>query len=85
MKTKKKTSWKTTLFGTLAGLAGIATQIPQLSPQVHGYAAIAAAAFTTLLGVSARDNKVSSEDVGAKPQPVPVQNSGRPGGTRPIE
>ena len=86
MKTKKKFSWKTSLFGTLAGLATIATQIPGVPPQVSAIAAVVAGASTVLLGVTARDNKVTSEDVhGQQPPDSVTVQIGRPGGARPIK
>lgn len=85
MKRKTKSSWKTTVFGTLAGLAGIAAQIPGPHSAIAG---IVSAASLALLGVHARDNKVRSADVhgeSTQPEYVPVQQIGRPGGTRPLE
>jgi len=87
MKKKTKSSWKTSLFGTLAGLASIASLIPE--PHCQLIAPIVSAASLSMLGLSARDNKVRSEDVlGDHPpsEPVPVQQViGRPGGAGPIE
>lgn len=86
MKRKTKSSWKTTLFGTLAGLASIAQMIPE--PHCQAIAPIVNATSLAMLGVHARDNKVRSADVhgeATQPEYVPVQQIGRPGGTRPLE
>jgi hypothetical protein len=86
MKRKTKSSWKTTLFGALAGLAGLAAMVPE--PHCQAIAPIVSAASLALLGVNARDNKVRSADVHGEttqPEYVPAQQIGRPGGTRPLE
>ena len=61
MKKKTKSSWKTSLFGTLAGLASIAALIPE--PHCQLIAPFVSAVSLAALGASARDNKVRSEDV----------------------
>ncbi len=63
----KKTSWKTTTTGILSILiaAGSAAQAVINGGQVDWTATLAAIMAGIGL-ISARDNKVSSEDVGAK-------------------
>lgn len=62
---KKKKSWMTTLFGWLAAISGIVAAASP-DPTTKTIAGAVAAGATGLLGTVARDNKVSSEDAGAK-------------------
>jgi len=76
-------SWKTTVGGILSG-AGIT--FAQFFPEHAKFGNFAAALGTLLLGLAARDNNKSSEDVGAKnggPVTDPIRQ-GLPGGTGPI-
>lgn len=59
-------SWKTTLGGILAGTG---TLFAGLFPEWSRYGLFVSGAGTVLLGLAARDNNVSSEDVGIKPAP----------------
>lgn len=59
----KKTSWKTTLGGILGTLAPIALAVWPQYPWIGG--AIGGVA-TLIVGASARDNGVTSEQAGAK-------------------
>jgi hypothetical protein len=63
------TSWKTSLGGFLSG-AGLlfASQFPEYAK----YGSFAAALGTLLLGFSARDQNVTSEQAGAKPVVSPT-------------
>jgi hypothetical protein len=71
-------SWKTTVFGLVAAIgAGILAAMETgtldpatLPPWLKGMAALASVIGTACLGVFARDNNKSSEDVGAKPAPA---------------
>jgi hypothetical protein len=65
MNTPRKKSWMTTFFGWLAGIAGIVASASE-DPKIKLIAGSVAGAATLALGTAARDNKVSSEDVGAK-------------------
>ena len=58
-------SWKTSLGGILAAV-GIALRD---NPKTASYAPIVEGLGVFLLGMSARDNKVSSEQAGAVPKP----------------
>lgn len=59
-------SWLTTLFGSIAGGAEIwAASTP--SPKQQVIARIVSGIALVLLGGNARDNKVTSEQVGATP------------------
>lgn len=64
MPEKKKSSWKTTVGGILMGIG------TPLAAMGEGVYATIGVAMTTLgailLGVSARDSNVSSEDAGVK-------------------
>lgn len=64
MKPKKK-SWLTTLFGWIAAIGGVVATVSP-DPTTKLISGTIAATATGLLGHAARDNKVSSEDVGAK-------------------
>jgi hypothetical protein len=58
-------SWKTTVCGIIAAAAaGVASA--DMDPIVTKIAGIIAAIATAALGYFARDNKVTSEDAGAK-------------------
>jgi drug/metabolite transporter (DMT)-like permease len=59
-----KASWKTTLGGLLSSFGLLFSN--SSDPKAHSVGVIAAAAGTLLIGASARDNKVSSEDVGIR-------------------
>lgn len=65
-----KGSWKTTSAGVLAGIAIIATQVSYLldadPATVFSIEAVFAALGMIGIGFFARDNNVSSEQVGAK-------------------
>lgn len=61
----KKTSWKTTLFGALAAIGTYLATIHDPA-WISTVGTILVGLSTALLGFSARDNGVSSEDVGAK-------------------
>lgn len=65
-----KKSWKSTLLGILAGLALILPQLVNLldgKPEtVFAWPQVAAGLSAMGLGFVVRDNKRSSEDVGAK-------------------
>lgn len=63
----KKFSWKTTLFGLLAGLGAIIAGVENAPVWFHYIGVILSGAGTYFLGQSARDNKVTSEEAGAKP------------------
>ena len=65
--TKKKKSVLTTIFGILAGLGQVATLAP-IPPHMLWIPQVVSAIGVAGLGVNARDNKVTSEDVGAKPK-----------------
>jgi len=55
-------SWKTMLFGILAAAAGgVAASFPDGA--VHTYAGYAAALFTALLGVFAKDHNVTGGSI----------------------
>ena len=60
-------SWKTSLGGIVAA-AGIALRD---NPKTAAYAPIVEGLGVFLIGMSARDNKVSSEQVGAGITPKP--------------
>lgn len=65
-----KRSWKTSLGGILTALAAGLTQKPDaLGEWTQPVAGILAIVGPLLIGMSARDNNVSSEDAGAKPKP----------------
>jgi hypothetical protein len=58
-------SWKTTLFGILTAAAGgVATT--STDPQTGKWAMLIGAICTGLMGIFSRDNKVTSEQAGAK-------------------
>lgn len=61
-----KGSWKTTACGCLT-LAATAVAQYNFNPLVTKIAGCTAAAFTSIGLLLARDNNVSSEDVGLKP------------------
>lgn len=65
-----KGSWKTTAFGILSALGIIATQVSYLldadPATVFSLEAVFAALGVIGIGFFARDNNVSSEQVGAK-------------------
>ena len=58
-------SWKTSLGGILAAI-GIGLRD---NPKTAAYAPIVEGLGIVLIGISARDNKVSSEQAGAVPKP----------------
>lgn len=72
-----KGSWKTTVCGCLA-LAATAVSQYNFSPLVTKIAGCAAAAFTSIGLLLARDNNVSSEDVGLKPVTTTVTTTPEP-------
>ena len=57
-----KTSWKTTVGGLLSG---VGTLFAGLFPQWANWGHLAAGAGTVIIGLSARDNGVTSEQAGA--------------------
>jgi hypothetical protein len=69
------TSWKTTLFGLMAAIGGGILGAYTLKPDMlagfphwlPGLGVLLSTIGTACLGLSARDNNKSSEDVGAKP------------------
>lgn len=62
---KKRKSWLTTLFGLIAAAAGIfATSTSNI--KAKDIATQVSVVATGMIGLAARDNRVSSEDVGAK-------------------
>lgn len=68
------TSWKTTLFGLLAGIGAAVAMVDGIPHWLLVSAKVAAAAGVAGLGLAARDNDKSSEDVGAnKPTAVPIR------------
>lgn len=70
MSTVKKGSWKTTLSGLGPGVAVLLMQLSYLidgKPEtVVNFSEIAVALGVLFVGLSARDNSVSSEQAGAK-------------------
>jgi hypothetical protein len=64
----KKLSWLTTLFGSLAGIAELVSASSP-DPKTQYVARIVSGIALVLLGGSARDNKVTSEQAGAVPTP----------------
>ena len=69
MKGKSKSSWKTTLWGLLGSAGAVCIALAQVFPQNKGWA-VAGAVATALgiggLGVTARDNNRTSEDIGLR-------------------
>ena len=61
-----RTSWKTTVGGLLGALGIALKHAPY--PQVAAWSDFAAAMGMVILGMAARDNGVSSEDVGVAPR-----------------
>lgn len=61
----KKTSWKTTLFGAMAAIGTYLATIHDPA-WISTVGTILVGLSTALLGFSARDNNVSSEDAGVK-------------------
>ena len=59
-------SWKTTMFGGLAALGLSLTQVTPEGDLLHMIGQILAIVGTGGIGLSARDNDKTSEDVGAK-------------------
>ena len=63
-------SWKTTTLGILSGLGIIATQVSYLldndAATTFSFEAVIAALGIMGIGIFARDNKVTSEQAGAK-------------------
>ena len=65
-------SWKTSLCGTLGVVfAGLAL-IEEMPPLWRKIFAVLATAFPNFGLLFARDNQVTSEDVGVKPKPEPT-------------
>jgi hypothetical protein len=62
---KRKKSWLTTLFGIIAAAAGILAT-SSTDPKTKEIATQVGLVSAGLVGINARDNKVSSEDAGAK-------------------
>ena len=62
---KRKKSWLTTLFGIIAAAAGILATTTK-DAKTKDIATQVGLVSAGLVGVNARDNRVSSEDVGAK-------------------
>lgn len=65
-----KGSWKTTTAGIAAIVAAVATavasQLDEDPSTVADWAGVLALVLAGVVGISARDNKVSSESAGAK-------------------
>lgn len=63
-------SWKTTTLGILSGLGILATQVSYLldndAATTFSFEAVIAALGIMGIGIFARDNKVTSEQAGAK-------------------
>lgn len=59
-------SWKTTLFGALAAACAAVAALPDMDSTVVKILNTIAPIFAGLVGFFARDNKVTSEAVGAK-------------------
>lgn len=78
-------SWKTTLFGLMAGIGGGITGAYLVKPDLlahfpawlPGLGVLLTSIGTTCLGLAARDNNVTSEQAGAAPsQPGPSRSAG---------
>jgi len=64
-------SWKTSLFGLFAGIGAAVSMVDGIPHWLLIAARVAAAAGVAGLGISARDNNKTSEDVGAQRKPAP--------------
>ena len=58
-------SWKTTLFGALTAACAAVAALPDMDSTVVKICSTAAPIFAGLVGLFARDNKVTSEQAGA--------------------
>ncbi len=65
---KRRGSWRTTLFGLILGAVGVAQQYGIKVGRVGNgdWLGLAGTMAAVGLGASARDNKVTSEEAGAK-------------------
>lgn len=77
-------STKTTIFGWLAALSGLATYAlqnhlfgPNPPAWITGLAALSTAVNTMLLGTTARDHSVSDESAGVAPAAKPVSGAAK--------
>jgi hypothetical protein len=76
------TSWKTTVGGLLMA-AGMSV-LDNPDPRIHLAAKVCEALGAALLGMSARDNNVTSEQAGAAPAPlVPIVTAPAPVAPKP--
>jgi hypothetical protein len=62
-------SWKTTVCGVVTVAAGAVAVAPGMDPVIAKTAGVIAAIATGLIGIFARDNNKTSEDVKAGPRP----------------
>jgi len=65
LKKNNMKNWKTTLFGLLAAGCGLMSQV---TPQYSGILVPAAAAFTGILGIVAKDGNVTGGTIAATPE-----------------